>query len=62
MRENRSSRKPALAPASKKSLLKWSGAFAEAVGMLHLQTGSVVFVPCAQGEQMMSAVLLHGTW
>lgn len=60
MRENRSSRKSALAPASKEILLKLSGAFAEAVGAPHLQTGSVVFCNPCSGEQMMSPVPLCG--
>lgn len=47
MRKNRPSRKPVLAPGNKESVLKQSGAFAEAVGVPHLQLGSGVFVACA---------------
>lgn len=65
MRENRPSRKPVLAPGNKERVLKQNGAFAEAVGVPHLQLGSGVFVACAQlplGTAMPAVLGMVGQW
>lgn len=46
-------------------MLKQSGSFAEAVGVPHLQTGSGVFVACAQlplGTAMPAVLGMVGQW